>query len=233
MSIGDRRTNSAISWEVKLLGKPSADLPLPPPNKGGKNYRKFYEDSRISTRDKTGRTKTGLYAIFIPADYSTMGFFDQWGYPVYDNPNTPVKNELGELINIGIKQYLDHQEAACGDNIRKFNEQKRNNPRVDTDAFLDEDASNMYATTGMTNLNNLLKNYQTTPKYKQQVFLFDLIWKNGITDGEVEMVRNSKGRFMAYAPNGFLPIHAEFRNQHNRINAKKNSAQRTHRSNRN
>ena len=118
-----------------------------------------------------------------------MGFFDEWGYPIYENPAKPIKNEIGDFVSIGVKEFLDNQEIACGDDIKKLNAQKRNNPRVDTDAFLDEDATNLYATTGMVNLNNFLKEYKSTPKYKSQWFRCNFVWKDGKRDGEVEMVR--------------------------------------------
>lgn len=204
-----------------VVGKALCGSTANPPNKGGKNYERFYNNSKLTTRDRTGMTKTGLYAIFIAADYTTMGFFDEWGYPIYDNPKEPILNELGDYVTIGVKEYLDNQELACGDDIKKLNAQKRNNPRVDTDAFLDEDATNMYATTGMVNLVNFLKEFKHTPKYKTNCFNFDLVWKNGKRDGEVEMIRNENGRFMAYAPNGILPIPLERRNKFDLKNGKK------------
>ena len=201
----------------KVVGKALCGSTANPPNKGGKNYERFYDNSKISTRDKTGFTKTGLYAIFIPADYTTMGYFDEWGYPVYDNPPNPIKNELGETITIGVKEFLDNQEVACGDDIQKLNAQKRNNPRVDSDAFLDEEATNMYATTGMVNTINFLKAHKDSPDVKASVFRFDLYYKDK-DNAIVEMKRNSKGRFIAV---GNLPIPVELRNQHKNKNGKK------------
>lgn len=182
----------------KVVGKALCGSTANPPNKGGKNYEKFYTNSKISTRGKNGNTNTGLYAIFIPADYSTMGFFDEYRYPIYDTPAQPILNELGDLTSIGVKEFLDNQEIACGDDIKKLNSQKRNNPRVDTDPFLDEDATNMYATTGMVNHINFLKEFETTPKYKSQVFRFDLYYKPTADNPlNVEIKHNDKGRFMA------------------------------------
>jgi hypothetical protein len=150
-----------------------------------------------------------------------MGFFDEWGYPIYENPAKPIKNEIGDFVSIGVKEFLDNQEIACGDDIKKLNAQKRNNPRVDTDAFLDEDATNLYATTGMVNLNNFLKEYKSTPKYKSQWFKCNFVWKDGKRDGEVEMVRTENGRFEIYAPNGIMPIPLEMRNSFNYRNGKR------------
>ena len=205
----------------EIVGKAICGSTANPPNKGGKNYEKFYNDSKISSRDDTGFTKTGLYAIFIPSDFSTLGFFDEWGYTIYHDPEKPILNERGKMKSIGSKHYLDLEELKCGDDLKKLNSRKRNNPRVDTDPFLDEDATNLYATTGMVNLNNFLKEYKSTPKYKSQWFKCNFVWKDGKRDGEVEMVRTENGRFEIYAPNGIMPIPLEMRNSFNYRNGKR------------
>lgn len=193
----------------EIVGKALCGSTANPPNKGGKNFEKFYADSKISTRNKNGQTKTGLYAIFIPADFSTKGMFDQYGYPIYSTPKTPILNELGRWVNIGVKELLDNEESLCGEDLKKLNAQKRNKPRVDTDPFLDEDATNMYATTGMVNHINFLKEYQTTPKYNTQVFKFNLYYKPTVDNPlNVEMERSDKGKFIA----SWLPP-IEFRNK--------------------
>ena len=201
----------------EVVGKALSGSTANPPNKGGKNYEKFYNNSKLSTRDLTGMTKTGLYAIFIPADYTTMGFFDEWGYPIYDDPKEPIKNEIGKIVTIGVKNYLDKQEAAAGDDIKKLNSQKRNNPRTDTDPFLDEEATNMYATTGMVNTINYLKTNKDNPELKALTFRFDLYWKDK-EKLEVGMKRSANGRFVAVSN---LPIPVEFRNQHKLKNNKR------------
>ena len=201
----------------KVVGKALCGSTANPPNKGGRNYEKFYNNSKTSTRDRTGMTSTGLYAIFIPADFTTMGFFDEWGYPIYDTPSTPIKNELGEMVSIGVKEYLDNQEASCGDDIKKLNAQKRNNPRIDSDAFLDEEATNMYATTGMVNTINFLKANKGNRDLESATFRCDFYWE----DEEnliVGMNRNSKGRFTLTSQ---LPVPVEFRNKHKIKNNKK------------
>ncbi|MDY3443418.1 hypothetical protein JZ968_06505 [Riemerella anatipestifer] len=201
----------------EVVGKALCGSTANPPHQGGKNYEKFYNDSRISTRDNTGFTGTGLYAIFIPADFTTMGFFDQWGYAVYNDPKEPILNELGNYISIGSKSFLDAQEAACGDNVKKYNSQKRNNPRVDTDPFLDENASNMYATTGMVNTTNFLKANKDSSEVKQATFRFNLYYKDE-KNGIVEMKRCTDGKFISVSP---LPVPKEFRNKHKMKNNKK------------
>lgn len=181
----------------KVVGKAICGSTANPPNQGGRNYEIFYNNSKLNTRGRTGQTKTGLYSIFIPADYSLYGYCDEYGYAVIDDPDEPIKNEIGDYIKTGAKTFLDEQELACEGNLKKLNAQKRNNPRVDTDAFLDEDATSMYGTEGITNHANFMKTYVSSPKYKSQVFTFDLFWIDGIKDNPkgCEIKHTDKGRF--------------------------------------
>lgn len=197
-----------------LKGKAICGSTANPPENGGKEYQILYEGSKISTRGSSGFTKTGLYSIFIKADFAQTGYFDEWGYVVYYNTEKPILRDNGEYLTQGSKEFLDEKEAQNADDITAYNFEKRQDPRVDTDAFLSENETNLYATNGMKCLNNFLKEYQKTEEYKTKVFTFDLVWKNGIPfSEEVEMVRTSKGRFIAYAPDGILPIPKEFRNK--------------------
>ena len=208
----------------ELKGKAICGSTANPLNKGGKPYKILYENSKLSTRGDTGFTKSGLYAIFIPADFAQSGYFDKWGYVIYNDPKEPIENEFGKIKEIGSKTFLDSKEAQNIDNIKGYNYEKRNDPRVDSDAFLDEDASNMYATTGMMNHIKFLTEYQTTTKYKSEVFSCDFIWKNGVVDSEVVMKRYENindGKFLIHARNGLLPIPLERRNNHSIRNNKK------------
>jgi hypothetical protein len=197
-----------------LKGKAICGSTANPPQRGGKPYQLLYENSKLTTRGNSGFTKSGLYALFIPGDFAQTGYFDQWGFVVYKNTSEPILRDSGEMLTQGSKEFLDDKEIENADNPKAFNYEKRQDPRVDTDPFRDEHATNMYATDGMVNLINFLKEYQKTPKYKTSVFRFDLVWKNGIPDSdEVEMVRTDKGKFMAYAPDGIFPIPLEMRNK--------------------
>lgn len=73
-----------------------------------------------------------------------MGKFDGWGYPIYENPLQPIKNELGTLVTQGSKEYLDDIEFQYRDNINELSFQKRNDPRTESDCFLDEKAQTMF-----------------------------------------------------------------------------------------
>ena len=197
-----------------VKGKARCGSTANPPQKGGRPYQILYNNSKLSTRNKTGFTKSGLYSIFIKADFAQTGFFDEWGYAVVHNPIQPIKNEIGEIINQGSKEFLDQKEASCT-TLKELNFEKRQDPRNDSDPFLDEDDTNMYATEGMMNLIKFIQDYQSEKKYQSTVFRCNFEWKDGKIDGdEVVMKRCENGRFTIYAPNGIMPIPLEFRNNH-------------------
>lgn len=194
----------------QIVGKAICGSTANPPNLGGLNYQKFYMRSKISTRNSNGFTQTGLYSIFIPADYSLYGYCDEYGYAVIDDPEEPIKNEIGEIITKGAKRFLDEEENALVGDIKEYNFQRRNNPRIEDHAFLDENATSMYATEGVVNHTNFLREYEKTPKYQTEVFRYDLTWIDGIQDNPkgVYITRTKKGRFMG---NWLPPV--EFRNK--------------------
>lgn len=207
----------------KLKGKAICGSTANPPHKGGKAYEQLYQNSKLSTRGSSGFTKSGLYSIFIPGDFAQTGFFDQWGYVVYHNTTEPILRDDGEYQTQGSKEFLDEKEAQNADNIKSYNYEKRQDPRVDTDPFLDENMTNTFATAGLANLINLLKSdFSKTDKFKTEVFRFNLSWKNGIKDcGEVELNPSANGRWEIYAPDGLIPIPKEFRNKSEMRNGRK------------
>lgn len=197
-----------------IKGKARCGSTANPPQKGGRPYQILYNNSKLSTRSKSGFTKSGLYKIFVKADLAQSGFFDEWGYAIVHNPIQPIKNDIDEFTSQGSKEFLDEKEAACT-NLKELNFEKRQDPRNDSDPFLDEDDTNMYAQEGMMNLIKFLGDYQSDKKYKSTVYRCNFEWKDGNIDGgEVVMKHSETGRFMLYAKDGILPIPKEFRNKH-------------------
>lgn len=62
------------------------------------------------------------------------------------------ENELRNFSNSRLKEYLDDIEFQYRDNINELNFQKRNDPRTESDCFLDEKAQTMFGTEGVVNL---------------------------------------------------------------------------------
>lgn len=61
--------------------------------KGGKAYKKLFYESDFDKRQPDGRTKSGLYMIFLPADCGLEGYFDDWGHPMRDRARSFILNE--------------------------------------------------------------------------------------------------------------------------------------------
>lgn len=61
--------------------------------RGGKAYQKMYFASDYNHRGPDGRTKTGLYAAFLPGDCALEGFFDEWGFPMREQAKKYILDE--------------------------------------------------------------------------------------------------------------------------------------------
>ena len=59
----------------KVIGKAMVGSTVNPLDKGGREFRDLYYDSDPNDRNENGRTKSGLYKIFIPAYEALEGFF--------------------------------------------------------------------------------------------------------------------------------------------------------------
>ena len=49
-------------------------------DKGGRNFKKLYDDSDVTKRNRNGQTRSGLYSLFIPMEWNYEGYIDSYGY---------------------------------------------------------------------------------------------------------------------------------------------------------
>lgn len=80
-------------------------------SKGGRAYKKLFYESDFNQKQKNNRTKSGLYAAFLPGDCAYEGFFDEWGHPMRDEARRSllidresVKGDPKDLANL-IRKY--------------------------------------------------------------------------------------------------------------------------------
>jgi hypothetical protein len=78
----------------RIVGKALVGSTVNPMNKGGEEYRGLWEDSDPNERNNNGRTRSGLYRIFIPAYEALEGFFDRYGKAIIDYPNPVVQGNF-------------------------------------------------------------------------------------------------------------------------------------------
>ena len=72
----------------RIVGKAMVGSTVNPMDKGGKEYKDLWKDSDPFGRNANGRTRSGLYRLFIPAYESLEGFFDKYGNPVVKDPDS-------------------------------------------------------------------------------------------------------------------------------------------------
>jgi hypothetical protein len=112
----------------KIVGKALVGSTVNPMDKGGREYKDLWEDSNPEERNANGRTRSGLYRLFIPAYESLEGFFDRHGRPIVDDPDSPVDGLDGDSITIGAKTYLKNERESLKGDPSELNEVTRQFP---------------------------------------------------------------------------------------------------------
>ena len=172
----------------KVVGKAIVGSTVNPMNKGGNEYKGLWYDSDPNERNSNGRTRSGLYRIFIPAYDALEGFFDQHGNPVVEDPEQEIEGIDGDFIAIGSKTYLKNERRSFKDNPSELNEVTRQFPFTEDEAFRDSIEGSLF---------NIGKIYQQI-EHNEELFPDPVIkgnftWKE--KDKEVVFSPTPNGRF--------------------------------------
>ena len=166
-------------------------------DKGGREYKTVWDQSDISKRNDNGQTKSGLYRIFIPAKYGLEGFYDEYGFSIVDEPTEQVKSDIGDYIKQGAASYLKAELDALKDDPAKYNEQLRQFPDTERDAFresADECAFDLMKLLEQIDHNEF--ELEDTEYGNDKVERGNFYWKDGMQDTEVVWKPDpEKGRF--------------------------------------
>ena len=160
-------------------------------DKGGRNFKKLYDESDVTKRNRNGQTSSGLYSLFIPMEWNYEGYIDSYGLPVFDTPETEVQGPQGEFIDLGVIEYWENEVDGLKENQDALNEFYRQFPRTEKHAFRDESKSSLF---------NLTKIYQQIDfnedeNNKTLVTQGNFLWENGIKDTRVIFAPSNQGRF--------------------------------------
>ncbi len=193
----------------RIVGKALVGSTVNPMNKGGEEYKNLWEDSNPNERNANGRTKSGLYRIFIPAYEALEGFFDQYGNPVVDDPEGAVLGIDTEDIDVGSKTYLKNERDSLKSDASELNEVVRQFPFTEEEAFRDSIEGSIFNVgkiyTQIDHNNNL---------YPNPIVRGNFMWKE--KDKEVIFSPDPNGRFrVAWQPP------ASERNKYNEERGKK------------
>ena len=186
-----RVTKTCLRLGSKIIGKCMMGSTCNALDKGGSNFKKLYEDSRLDTRNANGQTKSGLYNLFIPMEWNMEGFIDMYGMPVFSNPETAVLGVDGEYIYQGAINYWENEVSSLKRDSDALNEFYRQFPRTESHAFRDESKSSLF------NLTKIYQQIDYNDTLIKEHFLTrgKFYWENGVKDTKVIWTPDPKGRF--------------------------------------
>jgi len=187
-----RVTKTCLRLGSKIIGKCMMGSTSNALSKGGENYKRLYEDSRVSTRNANGQTKSGLYSLFIPMEWNMEGFIDIYGMPVFRKPMDKIKGVDGLWITNGAIDYWEAEVESLKNDPDALNEFYRQFPRTESHAFRDESKSSLF------NLTKIYQQIDYNDSLIEQHYLTrgSFHWKDGIKDTKVIWTPDPRGRFL-------------------------------------
>jgi hypothetical protein len=186
-----RVTKTCLRLGSRIVGKCMMGSTSNALDKGGDNFKKLYNASDVTKRNRNGQTKSGLYSLFIPMEWNYEGFIDEFGVPVFNTPDTNVLAPDGELIDVGVIDNWQNEADGLKDDQDALNEFYRQFPRTTEHAFRDETKNSIF---------NLIKIYEQIDYNEEMsktlgVTTGNFQWVNGIKDSQVIFYPDPKGRF--------------------------------------
>ena len=192
-----RVTKTCLRLGSRIIGKCMMGSTSNALDKGGDNFKKLYNASDVTKRNRNGQTASGLYSLFIPMEWNYEGFIDEHGIPVFDNPDHDVFDPHGELIDIGVIENWQNEADGLKGDQDALNEFYRQFPRTTEHAFRDEAKNSIF---------NLVKIYEQIDYNEEMSRTLGITkgnfqWVNGVKDTKVIFYPDQKGRFkVSWAP---------------------------------
>ena len=186
-----RVTKTTLRLGRKIVGKCMMGSTSNALDKGGSNFKKLYESSDVTKRNRNGQTSSGLYSLFIPMEWNYEGYIDSYGIPVFDTPKKPIKGIDGEDIDIGVISHWENEVDGLHDDQDGLNEYYRQFPRTEKHAFRDEAKESLF------NLGKIYEqiDYNEDLRNTNVVTQGNFQWEGGIKDTRVLFVPSKSGRF--------------------------------------
>ena len=204
-----RVTKTCLRLGARIIGKCMMGSTSNALDKGGENFKKLYNDSAVTKRNRNGQTKSGLYSLFIPMEWNYEGFIDSYGMPVFDTPSDDCVGPNNEKIEVGVIEHWNNEVDGLKGDQDALNEFYRQFPRTEEHAFRDETKNSIF---------NLVKIYEQID-YNEDLGNSGVIttgsfsWENGIKDSRVRFTPNPSGRFkISWVPGVALQNNQTIRN---------------------
>ena len=186
-----RVTKTCLRLGSRIIGKCMMGSTSNALDKGGENFKKLYNASNVTSRNRNGQTKSGLYSLFIPMEWNYEGFIDEHGIPVFTTPDVDRFDPSGELIDVGVIDNWQNEVDGLKSDHDGLNEFYRQFPRTTEHAFRDESKNSIF---------NLVKIYEQIDYNEEMsrtlgVTQGNFQWVNGVKDSKVIFYPDTKGRF--------------------------------------
>ena len=183
-----RVTKTTLRLGSRIIGKCMMGSTSNALDKGGDNFKKLYNNSNVTKRNRNGQTSSGLYSLFIPMEWNYEGFIDSYGMPVFNTPETEVKGPYGDYIDTGIIDHWQNEVDGLKNDQDGLNEFYRQFPRTEDHAFRDETKGSIF---------NLVKIYEQIDfnDFGSHPIKGSFVWENGVKDTNVKFYPDKTGRF--------------------------------------
>jgi len=186
-----RVTKTTLRLGSRIIGKCMMGSTSNALDKGGRNFKKLYDDSDVTKRNANGQTRSGLYSLFIPMEWNYEGYIDSHGIPVFDTPKKPIEGPHNQKIKLGVIEYWNNEVEGLKDDQDGLNEFYRQFPRTTKHAFRDESKESLF---------NLTKIYQQIDfnedsKNELAITTGSFQWEDAKKDTRVIFMPNKDGRF--------------------------------------
>ena len=186
-----RVTKTTLRLGSRIIGKCMMGSTSNALDKGGENFKKLYNDSDVTKRNRNGQTRSGLYSLLIPMEWNYEGFIDTYGIPVFDTPEKEIEGPHGEFIDVGVIEHWDNEVDGLKGDQDALNEYYRQFPRTEEHAFRDETKNSIF---------NLARIYDQVDfndgaRESGLISVGNFAWENGIQDSKVNFYPNPKGKF--------------------------------------
>ena len=187
-----RVTRTCLRLGSKIIGKCMMGSTSNAHDKGGKNFKKLYDDSDVTQRNANGQTRSGLYSLFIPMEWNYEGYIDSYGIPVFNTPSKGIEGPQGEKIKIGVIEYWDNEVEGLKQDQDALNEFYRQFPRTEKHAFRDETKQSLFNLTKIYEQIDFNEDMRNSINVTQGSFS----WEHGQQDSRVIFTPNKNGRFL-------------------------------------
>ena len=186
-----RVTKTTLRLGSRIVGKCMMGSTSNALDKGGENFKRLYNNSDVTKRNRNGQTSSGLYSLFIPMEWNYEGFIDTYGLPVFIRGKNTVKGVDGYEIATGVIEHWENEVEGLKSDQDSLNEYYRQFPRTEKHAFRDETKQSLF------NLTKIYEqiDYNEDFNNRANITKGNFQWLNGVKDTEVIFVPNKDGRF--------------------------------------